>query len=168
MMRGTRAHKAIGLILLAGVATAPLGGCETVQRETGLSKETQTGALGGAAFGGIIAALAGANPAWIAGSILLGGAAGGVIGNSLGKRDAQQHAENNLQALDTLGRDQSSSWRDEQTGNSGSTRVNSVTTSADGTVCKAFTETVKTGTRTVTQDAQACKVPGGRWEVQTG
>ena len=142
-------------------------GCETIEKETGLSKSTQTGAAAGGAFGGIIAALAGANPAWIAASVILGGVTGGAIGNYLGKEDAQKHAQNNLNALETLGKGQTSSWSDTQTGNSGSTTVTAVNTKADGTICKSYTETIKTSAKTVTQQATACKAPGGTWKVQT-
>lgn len=158
-------HTSTALVLLVSVAGLQLAGCETIERETGLSKETQTGAAGGAAFGGIIAALAGANPAWIAASVILGGVAGGTIGNYLGKEDAQKHADNNLHALDTLGQGQTSSWTDSKTGNSGSTTVTAVNTKADGTLCKAYTETVKTSAKTVTQEATACKTSSG-WKVQ--
>jgi len=153
------------VILLAGAAGFALSGCETIERETGMSKSTQTGAVGGATFGGIVAWLAGANPAWIAASTVLGGVTGGVIGNELGKEDAQKHAENNLNALDNLGQGQTSSWQDASTGNSGSTTVTAVKTKADGTVCKDFTETVKTSAKTVTQQATACKTSSG-WKVQ--
>ena len=156
----------MAIVLLAGAAGLALSGCETIERETGLSKSTQAGAAGGAAFGGIIAALAGANPAWIAASVILGGVTGGVIGNSLGKEDAQKHAQTNLSALETLGQGQTSSWQDTKTGNSGSTTVTAVNAKSDGTVCKSYTETVKTGAKTVTQQATACKAPGGSWKVQ--
>jgi surface antigen len=154
------------LVLLASLAVLPLSACESVQRETGFSKETQTGALGGAAFGGIVAALADANPAWIAASTILGGVTGGFIGNYLGRHDAEQHAENNLKALDTLGPGQSSSWRDSKTGNSGSTTVSNVTTRPNGATCKSYTETVHTSAKTVTDDATACKSGSGPWRVQ--
>ncbi|MCX7354784.1 MAG: hypothetical protein NTY59_08150 [Alphaproteobacteria bacterium] len=62
-----------------------LSGCDSIEKETGLSKDTQIGGVSGAAVGGVIAGLAGASPAWIAGSIILGGITGGVIGNYLGK-----------------------------------------------------------------------------------
>lgn len=151
---------------LIGMIGFSFAGCATIEKETGLSKETQGGAAAGAAFGGIIAALAGANPAWIAASVILGGVTGGVIGNQLGKEDAQTHASNNLKALDTLGQGQSSSWQDAKTGNSGSTTVNMVSTQADGTVCKSYTEIVKTSAKTVTQQATACKASGGGWKTQ--
>lgn len=153
-------------ILVAGIAAFSLTGCETIERETGLSKSAQTGAAGGAAFGGIIAALAGANPAWIAASTILGGVTGGVIGDYLGKDDAEKHAQNNLNALDTLQQGQSSSWQSAD-GDYGSTTIDKVTTQADGTVCKTYTEQVHTSKKSVTQTATACKKPGGTWQVQT-
>lgn len=161
------ARTSVALALLASVALMPLAGCDYVEQQTGLNKDTQTGTLGGAAFGGIIAALADANPAWIAASIILGGVTGGVIGNYLGQDDAQKHATTNLHALDTLGQGQTSSWSNGQSGNSGSTTVTSVTTRPDGAVCKAYRETVHTKAETVTKEATACKVPGGSWKIQT-
>ena len=154
------------IVVLTGLAAAPLYGCKSVEEQTGLSTQTQTGELGGAAFGGLLAALVGANPAWIAASTVLGGVTGGVIGDYLGRDDAEQHAQTNLRALDTLGPGQTASWSDPQTGNSGSTTVDNVYRQADGTVCKGFTESVHTGAKSVTQQATACKAPGGTWEVQ--
>lgn len=162
------ARTSVVFALLASVATIQLAGCETIERETGLSKETQTGAAAGAAFGGIIALLADANPAWIAASTILGGVTGGVIGNYLGKQDAEKHAQTNLRALDTLSQGQTSSWQDSQSGNSGSTTVTKVATRTDGTVCKSFTETVRTKAQTVTKEATACKAPDGTWKTQQG
>ncbi len=166
-MLGRHMRTSVAVVVLASVAALPLAGCETIEKETGLSKETQAGAAAGGAFGGIIAALAGANPAWIAASVILGGVTGGVIGNALGKEDAEKHAASNLNAPDSLGQGQTSSWQDSKTGNSGSTTVTAVNTKADSTVCKSYTETVKTSAKTVTEQATACKASGGGWKVQS-
>lgn len=168
MMLTKNAQRSIAIILLAGAVSIPLAGCDTIQRETGLNRSTQAGAAGGAAFGGIVAALANANPAWIAASVILGGVTGGFIGDHLGKGDAQKHAQTNLHALSTLGAGQTSRWSDSQSGNSGSTTVNKVTRQADGTVCKSYTETVRTASKTVTQDGTACQQSDGSWKVQQG
>jgi len=160
------ARTAVAAVLIAGLAALPLAGCETIEKETGLGKSTQTGALGGAAFGGIIAALAGANPAWIAASVIMGGVAGGALGNYLGKENAEKHVSTNLNALNNLNAGQTASWSDTQTGNSGSTKVDRVFTGANGQTCKAYTETVRTAQRTVTEQATACKQSDGSWKVQ--
>lgn len=167
-MMNVYGRQSLAFIMLAGAVTIPLAGCEMIQSQTGLNRSTQEGAAGGAAFGGIVAALAGANPAWIAASVVLGGVTGGAIGNSLGKEDATTHAEHNLHALDTLAEGQTESWSNSSSGNSGSTTVHEVTRNADGNVCKTYTETVKAGAETVTRDGTACKTSGGSWAVRTG
>lgn len=158
-------QRSLACIMLVSIAAIPLGGCESIEEETGFNKDTQTGAAGGAAFGGIVAALADANPALIAASVILGGVAGGAIGDHLGKSDAEKHAATNLRALDSLGKGQSESWSDTRTGNSGSTTVTKVAAEPDGNTCKSYVETVRTGAKTVTEDGTACKAPGGTWRV---
>ena len=167
-MLTTNTRRSIAFILLASAVSLPLAGCDTIERETGFNRNTQLGAAGGAAFGGIIAALADANPAWIAASVILGGVTGGVIGDQLGKQDAEKHAQTNLHALDSLGAGQSSRWTDSSTGNSGSTTVNKVTRQADGSLCKSHTETIHTGSKTVSRDATACRQADGSWKTLQG
>lgn len=161
--RGSRTMAgALALLLTASWLT----GCDSIEKETGLSKDTQIGGVSGAAVGGVIAGLAGASPAWIAGSIILGGITGGVIGNYLGKEDAEKHAKTNLEALDNLSAGKTASWKDSGSGNYGSTTVNSVTNNADGSTCKTFTETIHAGGKTTTEHGKACKAPGGSWNVE--
>jgi surface antigen len=167
-MTRTRTPKSFAILLLAGAVMLPIAGCDSIERETGFNRSTQEGAVGGAAFGGIVAALADANPAWIAASVILGGVAGGAIGNSLGKEDAQKHARNNLHALDHLAEGQTESWENSQTGHSGSTTVHRVARRDDGTVCKDYTEIVHAGAQTVTRDGTVCRVPGGEWHTAVG
>jgi surface antigen len=158
----TRTAVAVAMIATLGVS---LCACETIQRETGFSRSTQTGAVAGAAFGGIVAALANANPAWIAASVILGGVAGGAIGNHMGREDAERHARANLGALDTLGQGQTESWSNSRTGNRGSTTVTRVVSRDSGQVCKSYRETIRTSAETVTKEGTACRYPGGTWQL---
>jgi surface antigen len=160
-----RATKSAALIVAAALVFAPLAGCETIERETGINLPTQQGAVAGATFGGVVAAIAGANPAWIAASVVLGGVTGGAIGNYLGKQDAERHARNNANALDGLGQGQTSSWHNERSGNYGSTTVTKVSREGDGRVCKSYRETVHTRVESVTKEATACRNPGGSWRL---
>lgn len=160
-----RRHTAVALAVAAGIALLPMAGCETIQRETGFNRNTQIGAAGGAAFGGIIAAIAGANPAWIAASTILGGVAGGAIGNHLGKEDAERHARTNIGALDKLNQGQTESWNNKKTGNYGSTTVTRVTTNSNGVVCKSYREQVHTAAENVTKEGTVCRAPGGTWKA---
>jgi len=154
------------VLLIGGLALLPVAGCETIERETGFGRNTQIGAAGGAAFGGIVAAIAGANPAWIAASVVLGGVTGGVIGNRMGREDAERHARANYSALDRLGAGQSDRWQNKKTGNYGSTTVTRVSTNGDGTVCKTYREQIHTEAESVTREGRACRAPGGSWRVQ--
>jgi surface antigen len=160
-------RKIASVVAIAGLAAATLPGCEQIERDYGLSKEGQTGAVAGAAAGGILAAVFDANPAWIAASVILGGVAGGYLGEHLSKEDAVEHGETQYNALETLSAGQSSSSSNPDTGHSGQTTVTEVFTMADGTVCKNFTETIWADEETITRDGTACKKPGGRWEVRT-
>ena len=159
-------HTSIVVLMVASIALLPMAGCDTIERETGLNRSTQTGAAGGAAFGGIVAALAGANPAWIAASVILGGVAGGAIGNHLGREDAERHAQTNLRALDHLSEGQTDHWENKKTGNYGSTTVTHVSINGDGITCKAYREKVHTRDETVTKEATACRGPGGNWKAE--
>lgn len=156
-----------GILLLGLTAGTALTGCESIERETGFGKETQTGAAGGAAVGGLAAALASANPAWIAASIVLGGVAGGALGEYLSGPDARKAASNHYKALETLQNGETSNWSNPQTGATGSTTVQESFRMADGTMCKNFTETIRTSQKTVTDEATACKEPGDEWELKT-
>jgi len=163
-MKNTRAKKSVAMCLVALMTASSLAGCASIERETGINLPTQQGALAGGTFGGVVAAIAGANPAWIAASVVLGGVAGGAIGNELGKKDAQRHASTNHHALDKLAAGQTSSWRNSSSGNSGSTTVHRVSRQDTGAVCKTYTETVRTKKETVTRDGTACRMPGGSWK----
>jgi len=159
------ARGSVAVLIAASMALLPIAGCQTIEREFGFNRNTQMGAAGGAAFGGIVAALANANPAWIAASVILGGVAGGAIGNSLGKQDAERHARTNVSALDGLSQGQTRSWKNNKTGNYGSTTVTRVSTNGDGVVCKTYREQIHTQAESVTKEGTACRGPGGSWKA---
>ncbi len=152
---------AVGLLVIAPIIV----GCETIEKETGLSKGTQAGAGIGAATGGLIAAAAGASPAWIAASVILGGVAGGLIGNQLSKKDKEQYASSSYEAISTQGKGGQTSWRNPETGSSGSTTINDTWTKADGTPCKRFTQTITAKGETTTTSGIACKEKDGTWKI---
>lgn len=157
----------VAMLIVAMPASIALVGCEAIERETGFGQKTQIGAGAGAATGGVLAAIAGANPGWIAASAVLGGVAGGAIGEYLSRKDAEAAASNQYNALQNLGEGETKRWNNAETGRSGQTTVNRVYTRGDGTLCKDFTEVVETGERTFRESGTACKQPGGDWRVQS-
>ena len=157
--------KLASAVLVAALGETALGGCESVERETGLSKGAQTGVLGGAATGGVIAAIAGASPAWIAGSTILGAVAGGFLGDYLTKQDREQHADSTYQAFEGEKKGGQSSWKNPETGNSGTTKINEVYRTGDGKLCKDFTQTIKAGDKSETMNGTTCQEKDGTWTV---
>ncbi len=158
-------RKATSVILVVVMATMPmLVGCESIERETGIGKGAQIGGVSGAAAGGLIAGLAGASPAWIAASVILGALAGGLIGNQLDKRDKERYAASGYDAISTQGKGGQTSWTNPETGNSGTTTINDTWVKADGTPCKRFTQTITAKGKTSTTSGVACK-EGDSWKV---
>lgn len=152
-------------VLAVGLAAGSVAGCASVERETGLGRGAQGGVLTGAAAGGVISALAGANPAWIAGSILLGGLVGGVVGNYLDERDKEQHAKSTYHAFQTQEPGGQSTWQNPDTGHSGATKIDKAYQTAEGTECKNFTQTINAGGETEQVQGTACRQPDGTWKV---
>ena len=159
-----KAKKIAAAVVIAGLGTSALAGCQNVERSTGLGSGAQTGVLTGAAAGGLIAGLAGAHPAWIVGSILLGGLAGGLVGDYLDDRDKQQHSQASYDALQTQQAGGQTSWQNPDTGNSGSTRVLNVYRTSDGRLCKDFQQTINAGGQSETANGTACQEPDGTWK----
>ncbi len=161
-----RCRKATAVIAIGLLVTAPIiVGCETIEKETGLSKGTQAGAGVGAATGGLIAAAAGGGAAWILAGVLLGAVAGGVVGNQLSKKDKEQYSSSSYDAISKQGKGGTTSWSNPETGNSGSTTINDVFTKADGTQCKRFTQKITAKGKTTTTNGVACQASDGTWKV---
>ena len=111
-----------------------------------------------------IAGLAGAHPAWIVGSILMGAVAGGLVGDYLDDRDKGQHAATSYDALETQQTGGQSTWSNPDSGNSGSTRILNVYRTTDGKLCKDFEQTVSAGGETETANGTACQQSDGTWK----
>ena len=73
----------IGQRLLIALLALVFASCASMSQTAKENPKAILGGMGGAAGGGLIAAAAGANPGWIAFSVLAGGLVGGAIGNRL-------------------------------------------------------------------------------------
>ena len=117
----TPAAKVASAIVIAGLATTSVAGCAEIERSTGIGTKGQVGTVGGATVGGLIAAAAGASPAWIAGSVILGALTGGVIGSILDDRDKELHAQSSYNAIKSKKAGGQTAWNNPDTGSSGTT-----------------------------------------------
>jgi surface antigen len=113
----------------------------------------------------VIAAVAGANPAWIAASVILGGLAGGFLGDYFDQRDREYHASSSYQAYQAQGPGGQTTWTNPDSGNSGMTRIDSTFVNAQGQTCKNFTQTLNVNGQTHLVDGVACQQADGSWQV---
>lgn len=140
--------------------------CADIERTTGLSKDTQTGAAVGAAAGGIISAIAGASTGWIIAATVLGAVAGGLVADYMTDRDKEMAGATTHDTLENAPTGQTSTWNNPDSGNSGSVTVTDTYQKADGTNCRNFSQTVNAGGETETGTGTACRNTDGTWQVQ--
>jgi surface antigen len=156
-MSRSRLKLLIPIVLLAFVAT----GCETVQN----NPKAALGGAGGAAAGGLIAAAAGGGTAGIIGGVLLGGLVGGAIGNALDQRDKRLAMEAAQQSFENSRSGSSTSWRNPDSGNSG-TITPTRTYQSGEQYCREYQQTVSVGGETQKGYGTACRQPDGTWQIQ--
>jgi len=149
------AKRLVAMILLIFICTA----CETAGPKTAIGGAT------GAAAGGLIGHAAGGGAAGIVGGVLLGGLLGGAIGNALDQRDQQlalQAAQNSFEHGRT---GTESTWRNPDSGNSGSITPTRTYESAGGQYCREYQQTITVAGETQDAYGTACRQPDGSWQV---
>ena len=148
----------VGIVLL-GMA---LTGC---QDGGGLGPRTALGGLGGAAGGGLIASAAGGNAQVIAASVILGGLVGGAIGERLDQRDKQLANQSAQRAFETTPAGQASTWRNPDSGHSGSVTPTRTFQAANGGYCREFQQEITVGGQRQQSFGTACRQPDGQWRI---
>ena len=142
-----------------GLAALALAGCsETVGQKQGL----------GAVAGGVAGAQVGKGRGKLV-ATGAGAALGALIGSEVGKwldradRLALQHATQN--ALETAPSGTKSSWRNPDSGNSGTVTPTQTYQRSDGAYCREFTQTVTVGGSTQEAYGTASRQPNGSWQI---
>jgi surface antigen len=115
----------------------------------------------------LITAAAGANTGWIIAATVLGAVAGGVVADYLTQEDETMAGDTMFNALETQPTGEESTWRNPDSGNSGSVTVDETYERADGTPCRRFTQTVTAGGQTESGVGSACRAPDGTWQIQS-
>ncbi|MDJ0972617.1 MAG: RT0821/Lpp0805 family surface protein [Kiloniellales bacterium] len=159
-------NKCIATVVAGAMAVGALAGCESVERETGVSKTAQTTAVLGAATGGLIAGVAGAGSGWIAFSALGGLLAGGLLGEYLTDDDKDKAVQANANAVQNQSPGERTTWTNPDTGHRGSTDVNQEFRDAEGRLCKTFTQTVVVEGQTEKVEGVACQQADGSWMIK--
>ncbi len=125
------------------------------------------GSLGGAALGAGIAALAHGNPAAIVISALAGGLLGGAIGHHLDNKDKQLAAATAAQAFEGNHTGQTSTWKNPDSGNSGSITPTKTYQAASGQYCREYRQDIIVGDEKHQAYGTACREPDGSWKIQS-
>lgn len=149
---------------MATAAAVLLAGCQNMQDNP---KQTM-GTILGAGTGALIGSQIGSGRGQMVG-IAVGTLAGAMLGSEIGKsldnadkamsqRTAQASLENNRTG-------QTSSWRNPDSGNSGTYTPTKYYQSASGQDCREFEQTITVDGLTERAMGRACRQPNGTWQV---
>ncbi len=152
------------IIPATGLAVLLLAGCADMQNNP---KQT-LGTIGGAGIGALIGSQVGGGKGQLAAvaiGTLAGAWAGSEIGKSLDKADklyAQRTAQDSLEYNKTS---QSSTWRNPDSGHSGTFTPTRTYQTAGGANCREFETTIYVDGRDETGVGRACRQPDGSWKI---
>jgi surface antigen len=152
------------LLLVVAVTTAS---CTQLSQGVQDNPKAVLGALGGAALGGGIAALAGGGTGAIVGATLGGALLGGFVGNRLDARDKQMAAQAAQQAFESSQAGQPTVWNNPDSGNSGSITPTRTYQLANGAYCRQYQQTIRIGGEPQQSYGTACRQPDGTWKIQS-
>ncbi|WP_298728730.1 RT0821/Lpp0805 family surface protein [uncultured Ferrovibrio sp.] len=152
------------LLAVAMAAALGLAGCEGSNAQ--LNKETVGTVLGGIG-GAVLGAQFGKGTGQLVGvaaGALAGAWLGNQIGSSLDKADRAAMERASQQAT-TAPIGQTISWRNPDSGNSGTVTPTREGTAATGEYCREFQQTVTVNNKTEQAYGTACRQPDGSWKI---
>jgi surface antigen len=163
-MRNARAT----IILPAAIAAALLtSSCQQGSGGSGsdFGPKTGIGAALGAAGGGLLGAAAGGGAAGIAAGVLLGGLVGGATGSYLDDQDKRTASLTTQQALNNKPSGTTTTWKNPDSGNSGSITPVRTYQDSSGQYCREYQQTVTIGGQPQKSYGTACRQPDGTWKI---
>jgi surface antigen len=141
--------------------------CATVQGTVSEAPKTTLGGLGGAAAGGLLgAAIGDGRTRDIAAGVAVGALLGALAGNVLDQRDRGLAAQTAQQAFENAPTGSTTTWRNPDTGNSGSYTPTRTYQTRTGQYCREFQQEVTIGGRRQQAYGTACRQPDGTWQIQ--
>lgn len=164
MSARTLSRPSIALLLVVSVATPS---CTQFTQSVENNPKAVLGALGGAALGGGIAALAGGGTGAIVGATLGGALLGGYVGNRLDARDKQMASQAAQQSFDSSQTGKTTVWNNPDSGNSGSITPTRTYQLANGTYCRQYQQTIQIGGEPQQSYGTACRQADGTWQIQS-
>ncbi len=135
--------------------------------EGGNNKEIAGTALGGVAggvLGSTIGKGSGKTAAVIVGAIL-GGIAGNQLGGALDERDRERLQRNTQTTLESAPTGETTTWRNPDTGNYGSTTPTRTYANDNGQPCREYQSTVTVAGKQQQAYGTACRDADGNWRI---
>jgi surface antigen len=154
------------ILVLSGCASTSDTGSQTSQWLSN-NEKALIGGLGAATAGGLLGAAFHLGPAGIIGGALLGGLAGGAIGNRMDAADKQQQAQAAQKAFETTPSGQSVAWRNPDTGNSGTLTPMRTYQASSGQYCREYQQTITVGGEKQQAYGTTCRQPDGSWKIMS-
>jgi len=150
------------IVVFPLLAAFVLGGCATMgpKEQTGTVVGGVGGALIGSQFGGGTGRLVGVAVGTLAGALI-----GQEIGRSLDDNDRRIMQENAQRALEFDRTEQTSTWRNPDSGHSGSITPKRTYQTAEGRYCREYQQTVIIGGQEQQAYGRACRQPDGSWKI---
>lgn len=145
----------IGMFVLAG-CTQPMGPKEGAGTFLGATAGAIAGSNVGKGKGNILA---------IAVGTLAGALFGQEIGRSLDKADRIAMGQNAQYSLEYNRSNETTSWHNPDSGNSGSLTPTRTYKNPEGRYCREYQQTVKIGGREEQAYGTACRQPDGSWLI---
>lgn len=139
-----------------------LAACETTGQKEGAG--TVIGAVGGAIAGAQFGK-GGGKLATTAVGTLLGAILGSEVGKSLDRADQLALAQTTQQTLEDAPSGSTNSWRNPDSGNSGTITPTQTYTKSGGQPCREFQQTVTIGSDTEEAYGSACRQADGTWKI---
>jgi len=144
------------------VLTLLFAGCSTMGPKEGAG--TVIGGIGGAVigaqFGGGTGQIVGTAVGAIAGAMI-----GQQIGKSLDKADQQEMQRTAQYSLENARVDETTTWRNPDSGNSGSITPTKTYQSEGGQYCREYRQTVVIDGKEEQAYGTACRQPDGTWKI---
>jgi surface antigen len=160
----------VRLLLIPALASALLvSACQNNDGSGGMNKEnvgTVLGGIGGAVLGAQFGKGTG-QLVGVAAGALAGAYLGNQIGSSLDKADKVEMEKASTRAT-TAPIGQPISWRNPDSGNSGTVTPTREGTAANGDYCREFQQSVTVGGKSEQAFGTACRQPDGSWKVVNG
>ena len=150
-------------LIASGLVVALLAtGCETGPKQA-------VGTLGGGALGAWAGSTIGQGRGRVV-ATAVGAVLGAFLGSSIGReldaadeKLARQTAQGSFESSKT---GQTSSWRNPDTGHSGTITPTKTYHSTSGQYCREFQQTIVVGGKTERGFGTACRQPDGSWQIQ--